>query len=133
VFGNSEQHKKMIVREAAENEMVPSVLQEGKPAKEFEIDFFIVTFGHGSMKESKDFGVLKHFDFPVANRSVSRSGKDFKDFIRRHKSDSAERRFACFHFLVYLAERLDVDTAHNIATCVREEKAIDAALTELLE
>ena len=123
----------MILREAGENEMIPSVLQEGKPAKEFELDFFIVSLNHGSMKEEKDFNICKFYDFPVANRAQTRSGKDFKDYIKRHKSDPATRRFACFHFLVYLAERLDPDTAFNIATCMAEEKAVDPALAELLE
>jgi hypothetical protein len=123
----------MILRTPAENEMIPSVLQEGKPAKEFEIDFFIVTLAHGSMKEGKDFGILKFFDFPVANRQVSRSGKDFKDFIKRHKNEPATRRYASFQFLVYLAERLDVETAFTIAQSMAEEKAIDPALAEMLE
>lgn len=123
----------MVLREANENEMIPSVLQEGKQAKEFELDFFIVSIGHGQMKEGKDFNILKSYDFPVANRGTSRSGKDFKEFIRRHKSDPASRRYANFHFLVYLAQRLDLDTAFSIANCVAEEKAVDPALSELLE
>ena len=123
VFGESESNKKMVLRECSENEMMPSVLQEGKPAKEFELDFFIVSLNHGSMKEGKDFNICKFYDFPVANRSVSRSGKDFKDYVKRHKSDPATRRYACFHFLVYLAERLDPDTAFNIASCMAEEKS----------
>lgn len=123
----------MILRTPGPNEAMPSVLQEGKPATEFELDFFIVSLNHGSMKEGKDFNICKFYDFPVANRSVSRSGKDFKDYIKRHKSDPATRRYACFHFLVYLAERLDPDTAFSIASAMAEEKAIDPALVELLE
>jgi len=37
----------MILREANPNEMIPSVLKEGKPAKEFEPDFFIVSLSNG--------------------------------------------------------------------------------------
>lgn len=96
IFGDSESHKHMVLREANENEMIPSVLQEGKPAKEFELDFFIVSLGHGSMKIGKDFNILKYYDFPVANRMSSRSGKDFKDYIKRHKNEPASRRYACF-------------------------------------
>lgn len=47
VFGNSESRKKMILREPASNEMIPSVLMEGKTVKEFEPDFFIVSLGNG--------------------------------------------------------------------------------------
>lgn len=42
VFGDSESRKKMVLREPREDEMIPSVLMEGKTAKEFEPDFFIV-------------------------------------------------------------------------------------------
>lgn len=37
----------MILREPGPNEMIPSVVKEGKPAKEFEPDFFIVSLGNG--------------------------------------------------------------------------------------
>ena len=47
VFGETESRKKMILREPGPNEMIPSVVKEGKPAKEFEPDFFIVSLAHG--------------------------------------------------------------------------------------
>jgi hypothetical protein len=37
----------MVLREAADNEMIPSVVMEGKPVKEFEPDFFIVSVANG--------------------------------------------------------------------------------------
>jgi nuclear protein localization family protein 4 len=47
VFGNPDSRKKMILREPNSNEMIPSVLKEGKTTKEFEPDFFIVSLAHG--------------------------------------------------------------------------------------
>lgn len=47
IFGNSESRRKMILREPGPNEMIPSVVKEGKPAKEFEPDFFIVSLSNG--------------------------------------------------------------------------------------
>lgn len=47
IFGNSESRRKMTLREPGPNEMIPSVVKEGKPAKEFEPDFFIVSLGNG--------------------------------------------------------------------------------------
>jgi nuclear protein localization family protein 4 len=47
IFGETDQKKKMVVREPGPNEMVPSVMKEGKPVKDFEPDFFIVSLGHG--------------------------------------------------------------------------------------
>jgi hypothetical protein len=40
----------MVLRIAAPNEMIPSVVKEGKPVKEFEPDFFIVSLAHGQPK-----------------------------------------------------------------------------------
>ena len=37
----------MVLREGGPNEMIPSVVKEGKTVKEFEPDFFIVSIGHG--------------------------------------------------------------------------------------
>lgn len=47
MFGTSESRKKMVLREPASNEMIPSVLMSGKTVKEFEPDFFIVSLGNG--------------------------------------------------------------------------------------
>jgi len=58
----------MVLREAGPNEMIPSVVKEGKPAKEFEPDFFIVSLAHGQPKGKKDYNILKNYDFPVYNR-----------------------------------------------------------------
>ena len=68
VFGVSESRKHMVLREGAPNEMIPTVLKEGKPAKEFEPDFFIVSLAHGQPKTQKDYNILKNYDFPVQNR-----------------------------------------------------------------
>jgi nuclear protein localization family protein 4 len=63
VFGNPESRKKMTLREPATNEMIPSIVREGKPVKEFEPDFFIVSLAHGQPKGKKDYNILKNYDF----------------------------------------------------------------------
>jgi hypothetical protein len=37
----------MVLRQPAPNEMIPSVMKEGKRVNEFEPDFFIVSLAHG--------------------------------------------------------------------------------------
>lgn len=59
----------MVLREPGENEMIPSVVMEGKPVKEFEPDFFIVSLSNGQPKTKKDYNILKNYDFPVRNRT----------------------------------------------------------------
>lgn len=59
----------MILREPASNEMIPSVVKEGKTVKEFEPDFFIVSLAHGQPKSKKDYNILKNHDFPAPNRA----------------------------------------------------------------
>jgi NPL4 family len=78
VFGESESRKKMVLREPKENEMIPSVVMEGKPAKEFEPDYFIVSLSNGQPLGKKDYSYLKNYDFPVKNRTQKVINK--KDF-----------------------------------------------------
>jgi hypothetical protein len=69
----------MVLREPNENEMIPSVLKEGKPTKEFEPDFFIVSIANGQPKSNKDYKYLKNYDFPGFNISGKKAPikKDF--------------------------------------------------------
>lgn len=69
VFGESESRKKMVLREPKENEMIPSVVMEGKTVKEFEPDFFIVSLSNGQPKGKKDYKYIKNYDFPIRNRT----------------------------------------------------------------
>jgi len=121
VFGESESRKKMVLRQPAENEMIPSVVKEGKTVKEFEPDFFLVSLAHGQPKKNKDYNIMKHYDFPALNREKGPTRKDLQDYIKRHKKDPASRRFSNFHLLLYLAEALDPDTALTVARQVGQE------------
>jgi hypothetical protein len=78
----------MILREAGENEMIPSVVKEGKPAKEFEPDFFIVSLANGQPRSGIDYSILKNYDFLVYNRGKKQpTNKDFQDYLKRHKGE----------------------------------------------
>ena len=89
IFGNSDSRKKMVLREAGPNEMIPSVVKEGKPAKEFEPEFFIVSLMNGQPKNNKDYNYLKFYDFPVHNRTGKKAptNKDFTEYLKRHKGE----------------------------------------------
>ena len=124
----------MILREPGPNEMIPSVVKEGKPAKEFEPDFFIVSLAHGQPKTEKDYNILKNYDFPIYNRGGKNPTKrDFQDYLKRHKGEPSQRKYACFQLLLYIADMLDIDTALAIAQCVAQETPLDPGLVELLE
>ena len=125
----------MVLRAPSENEMIPSVVKEGKPVKEFEPDFFIVNVAHGQPKIKKDYNYLKNYDFPViarANKNIV-SKKEYKDYIAKHKKEASQRKFANFQLLIYLADAMDIDTAVTVAQHVAEEKPLDPSLVELLE
>jgi NPL4 family len=122
VFGNSESRKNMILREAGPNEMIPSVVKEGKPAKEFEPDFFIVSLGNGQPRSGIDYRYLKYYDFPVYNRGKKEpTVKDFQDYLKRHKGEPSQKKYASFQLLVFLAEFLDPHTAQVIADQVAKD------------
>ena len=87
----------MTIRNCGPNEMIPSIVKEGKPAKEFEPDFFIVSIGHGIPKSKKDYNILKNYDFPAYNRGGKvPSKKEFSDYLKRHKGEPSQRKYACF-------------------------------------
>ena len=87
----------MILREANPNEMIPSVVKEGKPAKEFEPDFFIVSLGNGQPRSGIDYRYLKNYDFPPYNRGNKEPTiKDFQDYLKRHKGEPSQKKYASF-------------------------------------
>jgi nuclear protein localization family protein 4 len=75
-FGHSNMRKKMVLRETGPDDMVPQVLQEGKPVIEFDPDFFIVSLAHGQPKKDQDFSILKNYRFPVENRDKQSTVSD---------------------------------------------------------
>lgn len=115
--------------------MIPSVVKEGKPAKEFEPDFFIVSLANGQPKGNKDYNILKNYDFPPFNRSGKKAPnkKDFNDYIKRHKGEPSQRKFASLQLLLFLADMMDIHTALAIAQNVATESPLDPGLVELLE
>ena len=96
VFGDSESRKKMVVRVPNENEMVPSIITKGKNVKDFEPDFFIVSVAHGQPAHNNDYGILKIYEFPVANRDSPATHGEFKGYLRKYAAEPSERRFANF-------------------------------------
>ena len=59
--------------------------------------------------------------------------KDMNDYIKRHKGETSQRKYACLSLLAFIAEVLDLDTAMAIAENVAQEKPLDPGLVELLE
>jgi hypothetical protein len=47
VFGDTEDSKKLIIRNPSENEAMPAVLREGTGVKEFEPEFMLISLAHG--------------------------------------------------------------------------------------
>lgn len=136
VLGDSSDPKKMKIREPKREEAMPAVLREGTGVKEFEPDFFLVSLAHGQPNENNtQFNILKRYDYGVKNRfGKSHTQMDFKQFIMSSKNlKGSSDRFACFQFLVHVAEMLDVETAMNIGRCVADERPIDPAMVELFE
>ena len=68
--------------------------------KEFEPDFFIVSLSNGQPKTKKDYNYLKNYDFPIRNRGKVPTKKDFQEYIKRHKGEPSQRKYACFHLLL---------------------------------
>ena len=136
VFGSSEDPKKMVIREPNSDEAMPAILREGAGVKEFEPDFMLVSLAHGQPNANNTWcNVLRRYDYPMRNRFGKKATiGDFKQFIAGSKGmKNKPDRFACFQFLLHLAEVMDIGTALSIANAVAEEREIDATMVELFE
>ena len=132
VFGESDNRKLLKVREPGPDDMVPTMLTQGKGVKEVEPEFFIVSLAHGQPQHEKDYNILKIHDFPAKNRDKPATQNEFKGYLKKYKSEKSERKFANFQLLLYIAQLLDIDTAVAIAENVGQERPLDGALVELL-
>ena len=133
VFADTDDRKKLIVREPAHDEMVPAFMQEGKPVKEVEPSFFIVNVAHGQPTHQKDYNILKIYDFPVVNRESPATPGEFTGYLKKYAAEPSERAFANFQLLLYLAEMMDIDTALTVAVNVANEQPIDPVLMDLFK
>lgn len=129
----SEDHKKLKVRTANENEMIPKIIQEGKTVSEFEPEFFIVQLANGQPKESKDYSILRNYDFLAQNRQFKPNKNDLKDYFRANKSEANPKKFANFQFLLYLVRMLDIDTVCALGRKIADNEPIEDFLIELVE
>jgi nuclear protein localization protein 4 homolog len=133
VFGNHEDHKHMVVREPEENEMVPNIVKQGKTVKEFDPEFFIVSIAHGQPKELQDYNILKNYDFLPMGRHMKPNKNDLKGYINAHKGEDSRVKFACFQFLLYMIQQLDVETVCTIAQKIADGEPLEDYLVELVE
>ena len=133
VFADSDDRKKLVVREAGPDDMVPAFMQEGKAVKEVEPSFFIVNVAHGQPAPGTDYRILKIYDFPTLNRDSPATPGEFTGYLKKYAAEPSERAFANFQLLMYLAEMMDVDTACTVALNVSTESPIDPVLMDLFK
>lgn len=99
VLGDSQDPKKMTIREPKRDEAMPAILREGTGVKEFEPDFFLVSLAHGQPNENNmQFNILKRYDYPVRNRFGKQpTQNDLRQFIMGTKNQkNSYERFSSF-------------------------------------
>lgn len=96
VFGNSEDRKLIKLRETGPDDMVPTILTQGKGVKEIEPEFFIVSLAHGQPQHGKDYNILKIHDFPAKNREKNATKPEFTGYLKKYKAEKSERKLANF-------------------------------------
>lgn len=96
MFAQSEERKKLVVREPGPDEMVPAFLQEGEGVKHVAPEFFVVNVAHGQPAHGNDYNVLKSYDFPVRNRDDPPTPAHFTGYLKKYASDPSEKSFANF-------------------------------------
>ena len=113
--------------------MIANVIQEGKTVKEFDPEFFIVTLPNGQPIEAKEYSILRNYDFLAMNRQMKPNKNDVKNYINAHKSDSSSEKFANFQFLLYIIEKLDIDTVCALADKIGKGEEVEDFIVELVE
>jgi nuclear protein localization family protein 4 len=133
VFGEPTTRKEIPVREPLDsNDILPSLVVEGKPVKSVQPEFFVVNVAHGQPKDNK-FAVIKHAEFPVENRMSPQKPGDIRTYLNKYKKEPSYQKFADFHLLVYIMKLIDIETACVVAQQVRDEKDIDPGMVDFIE
>ena len=122
LFDNLKDPKKMQIRKAAKNEMLPTVYMENKPTTTFDPDFFIVSVAHGAPTDKKGQNILKNYDFPIEYRQKNGVVTEsmIKEYFKRHKKEDPLIKCANLYFLVFIAKTLDLETAKTYATQISQ-------------
>mmetsp|Transcript_1658 Transcript_1658/g.1487 ORF Transcript_1658/g.1487 Transcript_1658/m.1487 type:complete len:166 (+) Transcript_1658:1122-1619(+) len=133
IFDEPENRKELKIREPVDHmDIIPSVIQENKPAKVLAPDFFIVNVAHGRPKHNK-FSIIKLANFPVENTPQKQKPEDIKSHLKKYSKEKSYVKFADFHLLLYIAKFIDKDTALTIASCVGAEVDVPSGAELLFE
>lgn len=130
VFGDSENRRRLVKRNAGEKELLPTIMCENRPSEEFQPEWFIVNLGCGMPKKSMT--LLEHSDFPVWNRPQNPTRDDIKKYLAKYKNEPTFKRFSNFHLLIAIAHIIDIDTALSIAACVADEREVPKVTLDLI-
>merc|ERR1711924_280724 len=114
-----------VVREPEKGELMPDFLVESKANKVINTDFFVIRVVDSVPKKLPP-SIFTHSDFPRENRPRHMQQRDdLKKYCRkRPKDEPTWSKYADFHFLLYVAKALDVDTAIQLCEAVRDRKEI---------
>ena len=77
---------------------------------------------------------LNDIDFPVANRlNRAQKKEDLREYLYKSGTKPIEKRFANFHFLLYLARLWQIDKVIQIASLAENQKPISIDLQKEIE
>lgn len=81
---------------------------------------------------------MKVYDFPVAIRTERGilTENTIKEYLKKKKkNNNALQNYASFHFLIYLAKKIDIQTVESLGSQIYEEtlsnEVIEAYLQDL--
>eukprot|EP00744_Colponema_vietnamica_P010232 GILI01014484.1.p1 GENE.GILI01014484.1~~GILI01014484.1.p1 ORF type:complete len:309 (+),score=91.53 GILI01014484.1:602-1528(+) len=131
VLGDSDSHTVMTLRKADKSDLLPTIMEKGRPTEAFDPNWFIVNVT--TLVPTRPRPLFKHSDFPRENRPTKPRSSDVRAMLNKYRAEPFTDRISDFHLLLYLANLLDVDTACVLADAVQANKPIDATLQELLQ
>lgn len=120
-------------------EFIPDVIRNdaklgASNVKEFEVEFLLVQMEVSTAAGAARAGqapVLKKCVFPVENRErVAQTPADLKDLLSAR--EPLHSSLADFHALLYMASRVDVESAELVAQCIRTGSEVPDGIAVIL-
>eukprot|EP01056_Protomagalhaensia_sp_Gyna25_P005603 Protomagalhaensia_sp_Gyna_25__5602@NODE_774_length_2646_cov_310_594553_g607_i0_p1_GENE_NODE_774_length_2646_cov_310_594553_g607_i0NODE_774_length_2646_cov_310_594553_g607_i0_p1_ORF_typecomplete_len519_score72_13NPL4/PF05021_15/2_5e51zfNPL4/PF05020_15/3_5e14UN_NPL4/PF11543_8/1_1e05ubiquitin/PF00240_23/0_024_NODE_774_length_2646_cov_310_594553_g607_i010882425 len=121
----------LLLRKPQKDELMPAILEEAQGVDKLDTDWLLIRVVDSAPREARS--IFKRTTFPRMGRTEA----TFRD-LRLFLSDAPahlkpHERYADFHFILYVAKVLGVDSALAVCDAVVSKAPLDSAFEDLLK
>eukprot|EP01054_Gregarina_sp_Poly1_P009880 Gregarina_sp_Poly_1__9879@NODE_641_length_6995_cov_166_214059_g490_i0_p2_GENE_NODE_641_length_6995_cov_166_214059_g490_i0NODE_641_length_6995_cov_166_214059_g490_i0_p2_ORF_typecomplete_len481_score65_36NPL4/PF05021_15/4e54zfNPL4/PF05020_15/6_3e13UN_NPL4/PF11543_8/9_8e07ubiquitin/PF00240_23/0_0073Ubiquitin_2/PF14560_6/0_024EFhand_like/PF09279_11/1_7e03EFhand_like/PF09279_11/3_9e02EFhand_like/PF09279_11/2_3_NODE_641_length_6995_cov_166_214059_g490_i0281470 len=121
----------LILRQPNKNELMPTILEQAQGTSKLDTDWLLIRVVDSAPKEVRS--IFKRTSFPRMGRSEL-TLKDLRVFLNEATAGlKAHEQYTDFHFLLFVAKVLGLDSALAICDAIAAEGTLDAGFEELLK